>query len=202
MDNPINYTRFIKASDEFASLPIYVDDTPGLNILEFKSIVRRMHRKHGLGLVIVDYLQLMSGKTDNDIRLREQEISNISRSLKATAKELNIPVVALSQLSRAMEKEKREPNLSDLRESGAIEQDADLVGFLYRPTYQNQEAEKDEALKHDATLKIAKHRNGKLEKVPFRIDLSVQRFYDADFDISYRSSGSSQLLSNQEDLPF
>jgi len=135
--------------------PIYLDDTPALNVLELRAKARRLKAEHNIGLIVVDYLQLMQGP--RGVESRQQEISVISRSLKALAKELNIPVIALSQLSRAVEQRAdKHPQLSDLRESGAIEQDADVVIFLYRPWVYSQE-EEDEG---KAKIIIAKQRNG------------------------------------------
>src|SRR5215213_2099312 len=131
------YTRGIQ---RLAQAPIFIDDTPALNIFELRAKCRRLKNKHNIGMIIIDYLQLMSGGGENRNSNREQEISNISRNLKGLAKELNIPIIALSQLSREVEKRgakdgTKMPQLSDLRESGAIEQDADMVMFLYRPEY-------------------------------------------------------------------
>ena len=127
-----DWLRLTRAAGTLAEAPIYIDDTPGLSVLEMRAKARRLKAEKGLGLIIVDYLQLMRGRVDANTR--EQEISEISRSLKALAKELRLPVVALSQLSRRPELrgENRKPQLSDLRESGAIEQDADVVVFIYR----------------------------------------------------------------------
>jgi len=140
--------------------PIYIDDTPGISVTEIRSKCRRLKLEKNLGLIIIDYLQLMQGKerTEN----RQQEISEISRSLKILAKEINVPVITLSQLSRAPEtRSDHRPILSDLRESGAIEQDADLVMFIYRDDYYNQESDK----KNVAEIIIAKHRNGSVGTV-------------------------------------
>ena len=138
-----------------AEAPIHLDDTPALTVLELRAKARRLKAKHNIGMIVVDYLQLMQGP--KGVESRQQEISVISRSLKALAKELNIPVVALSQLSRAVEQRAdRKPQLSDLRESGAIEQDADVVIFLYRPWVYSQE-EEDEG---KAEIIVAKQRNG------------------------------------------
>ena len=135
--------------------PIYLDDTPALSVLELRAKARRLKAEHNINMIVVDYLQLMQGP--KGVESRQQEISVISRSLKALAKELNIPVIALSQLSRAVEQRAdRKPQLSDLRESGAIEQDADVVIFLYRPWIYSQEDE-DEG---KAEVIIAKQRNG------------------------------------------
>ena len=143
------------AAGKLTQAPLYIDDTPALTILDLKARARRLKREKKIELLIVDYLQLMQGpKAEN----RQNEISQITQSLKALAKELDIPVIALSQLSRAVEQRtKKEPMLSDLRESGAIEQDADVVIFLYRPEVYNKE---DESLKGEAHLIVAKQRNG------------------------------------------
>ena len=140
---------------------LIIDDTPGISISELRSKCRKMKLEQGLGMIIIDYLQLMtgSGKTSDN---RQQEISEISRSLKALARELKAPVVALSQLSRACEsRADHRPMLSDLRESGAIEQDADVVMFLYRDDYYN----KDSEMKDIAEVIIAKQRNGPIGTV-------------------------------------
>lgn len=129
---------YAKGIQRLATAPIYIDDTAALNIFELRAKCRRLKSKHNVGLIIIDYLQLMSGTGENRNGNREQEISRISRDLKGLAKELQVPIIALSQLSRAVESRKegnKMPQLSDLRESGAIEQDADMVMFLYRPEY-------------------------------------------------------------------
>ena len=134
--------------------PLFIDDTPGITVLEMRAKARRLQAEHGLGLIIVDYLQLMSGRYSDN---RVQEISEISRSLKGLARELNVPVMALSQLSRQLEnRPDKRPQLSDLRESGSIEQDADVVMFVYRDDYYNKDSEK----KNVAEILIRKHRNG------------------------------------------
>ena len=143
------------AAGRLASAPIFIDDTAGITCLEIKAKARRLKAQHNLGLVIIDYLQLIasSGRVEN----RQQEISEISRSLKGLARELNVPVIAVSQLSRAVEqRERKRPRLSDLRESGAIEQDADLVVFLYREEYYKPKTER----KGIAEVIISKQRNG------------------------------------------
>jgi len=162
--------------------PIFIDDTAALNIFEFRAKARRLVNKHNVGLIIIDYLQLMSGSGDRNSN-REQEISNISRNLKAMAKELNIPIIALSQLSRAVEtrKESKMPQLSDLRESGAIEQDADMVMFIYRPEYYEvMNNEMGESTKGETHIRIAKHRNGSLETIKLRALLHIQKFEEWD----------------------
>jgi replicative DNA helicase len=143
------------AVGSLAEAPIYLDDTPALTVLELRAKARRLKAEHNIGMIVVDYLQLMQGP--KGVESRQQEISVISRSLKALAKELEIPVVALSQLSRAVEQRAdKQPQLSDLRESGAIEQDADVVIFLYRPWVYSQDDE-DEGI---AKIIVAKQRNG------------------------------------------
>ena len=138
-----------------------IDDTPGISIAELRSKCRRMKQENGLSMIIIDYLQLMSGSGRHS-ESRQQEISDISRSLKALARELNVPVVALSQLSRAVEQRPdHRPMLSDLRESGAIEQDADVVMFIYRDDYYN----KDSEMKGISEIIVAKQRNGPIGTV-------------------------------------
>lgn len=157
-----------------------IDDTPALTIFELRAKCRRLKAQHNIEIAIVDYLQLMSGGGDNRGN-REQEISNISRSLKSLAKELNIPIIAISQLSRAVETRggSKKPILSDLRESGAIEQDADMVMFIYRPEYYKITEDSDgNSLQGIAEVSIAKHRNGKLEDINLRFIDQFARFMD------------------------
>lgn len=173
--------------------PLFIDDTPALSIFELRAKCRRLKAQHDIQLVIIDYLQLMSGGSDNRGN-REQEISNISRSMKSLAKELNIPVIALSQLSRAVETRggSKRPILSDLRESGAIEQDADMVLFIYRPEYYGlHEDESGNSTQGLAQLIIAKHRNGGLEDIPLRFISQYAKFTDYDeFSGGMKPSGS------------
>jgi replicative DNA helicase len=167
-----------KGIKKLETAPIFIDDTAALNIFEFRAKARRLVNKHNVGLILIDYLQLMSGSGDRGSN-REQEISNISRNLKALAKELNVPIIALSQLSRAVEtrKESKMPQLSDLRESGAIEQDADMVMFIYRPEYYElMNNEMGESTSGETHIRIAKHRNGSLETVKLRARLDIQSF--------------------------
>ena len=150
-----DWADLIQAMGPLSQAPIYIDDTPGVTPMEVRSKCRRLKVEKGLGLIVIDYLQLMSGNSRNDSR--QQEISEISRSLKAIAREMEAPVIALSQLSRACEQRAdHRPMLSDRRESGAIEQDADVVAFLYRDEYYFPDTEK----KNQAELIIAKQRNG------------------------------------------
>jgi replicative DNA helicase len=173
---------YAKGIQRLAQAPIFIDDSAALNIFELRAKCRRLKNKHKVGLIIIDYLQLMSGTGDNRNGNREQEISKISRDLKGLAKELQVPIIALSQLSREVEKRKegnKMPQLSDLRESGAIEQDADMVMFLYRPEYYDITAnEFGESNKGETHVRIAKHRNGSLETIKLRALLHIQKFVD------------------------
>ena len=167
--------------DRLSKAPIFIDDSAALNIFELRAKCRRLKNKHNVGLIIIDYLQLMSGSADRNSN-REQEISKISRDLKSLAKELQVPIIALSQLSREVEKRKegnKMPQLSDLRESGAIEQDADLVMFLYRPEYYEVTTDEfGESNKGETHVKIAKHRNGSLETIKLKALLHIQKFVE------------------------
>ncbi|HLF49337.1 MAG TPA: replicative DNA helicase, partial [Methylomirabilota bacterium] len=159
---PRDWTRLTHAAGRLAEAPIYIDDSPALSVLEARAKARRLKAEHGLDLVVIDYLQLMRGRNPEN---RQQEISEISRSLKALAKELNVPVIALSQLSRAVEARQSKdyrPQLSDLRESGALEQDADLILFVYRPERYGLQSEDGEKV---AELIIGKQRNGPVDTV-------------------------------------
>ncbi|WP_456432159.1 replicative DNA helicase [Thermosulfuriphilus sp.] len=150
-----DWDRLTKAAGKLSRAAIFIDDTPGISVLEMRAKARRLKSEHGLGLIIIDYLQLMRGREQKD--RREQEISEISRSLKAMAKELNVPVVALSQLNRKVEERPdKRPQLADLRESGAIEQDADVIVFIYRDEVYNKESPE----KGTAEIIIGKQRNG------------------------------------------
>lgn len=151
------------ACDSMSKAKIFIDDTPGITAMEMRSHARRLKAEHGLDLIVVDYLQLMQGSGKRNVSGdRQQEVSEISRSLKALARELDVPVIALSQLSRGVEaRQVKRPMLSDLRESGSLEQDADIVAFLYREDYYNPETEN----KNITELIIAKHRNGPVDTV-------------------------------------
>ena len=150
--------------NRLAEAPIYIDDTPGISVLEARAKARRLQREYGIDMVIIDYLQLMSGHVR--AQSREQEISQISRGLKAMAKELDVPVLALSQLSRAVEsRTDRRPQLSDLRESGSLEQDADVVMFIYRPEMYDLKSPDGESLEGLAQIIIGKQRNGPVGSV-------------------------------------
>lgn len=175
---------YAKGIQKLAQAPIFIDDTAALNIFELRAKCRRLKNKHNIGLIIIDYLQLMSGAGKNTNR--EQEISQISRGLKQLAKELMVPIIALSQLSRAVETRKdgnKMPQLSDLRESGAIEQDADMVMFIYRPEYYDITAnEMGESNKGETHVRIAKHRNGSLETIKLKALLHIQKFTEFEGD--------------------
>src|SRR5450432_2062565 len=173
---------YAKGIQRLSQAPIFIDDSAALNIFELRAKCRRLKNKHNVGLIIIDYLQLMSGTNENRNGNREQEISKISRDLKGLAKELQVPIIALSQLSREVEKRKegnKMPQLSDLRESGAIEQDADMVMFLYRPEYYDITSnEMGESNKGETHVRIAKHRNGTLETIKLRALLHIQKFIE------------------------
>jgi len=164
---------------ELSEAPIFIDDTPALSIFELRAKARRLKANHNIQMIIIDYLQLMTAGSDVKGGNREQEISMISRSLKGIAKELDIPVIALSQLSRNVEQRgsSKVPQLSDLRESGAIEQDADMVMFIYRPEYyQIAETEDGRSTAGMAEIHIAKHRNGALGAVTLRYIANLAKF--------------------------
>lgn len=158
------------ALENLENLPLYIDDTSGLTIADIRSKLRQLQHDKGLGLIVVDYLQLMRGKAEN----RVQEVSEVSRGLKSLAKEFNVPVLALSQLSRNVEmRADKKPQLADLRDSGSLEQDADIVMFLYRDEYYNNDGDDSQ---NTAELIIAKNRNGATNSVHLYFDKSTTRF--------------------------
>jgi len=171
--------------------PLYIDDTPSLSIFDLRAKARRLSSQFGIKLIVIDYLQLMSAGGSNKNGNREQEISTISRNLKALAKELNVPVIALSQLSRAVETRggSKRPILSDLRESGAIEQDADIVSFIYRPEYYKIDEWDDEERTPSAgqaEFIVAKHRNGGLSNIKLKFVPTLGKFENLDnFDTPF-----------------
>ena len=172
-----DWKRLIIASDRLTKAPIYIDDTPGITVAELRAKARRIKSDHGLSLVVIDYLQLMQGRASKNGDNRQQEISEISRSLKALARELGVPVIALSQLSRSVESRTiKRPMLSDLRESGSLEQDADIVMFLYRDEYYNEDSER----KDQADVIIAKHRNGPIDTITLFFEKRVTKFTTLD----------------------
>lgn len=172
-----DFAKLSEAMGEMAEAPIYIDDTPGLSVLEMRTKARRAAHEAPLGLIIVDYLQLMQGSGRSDGN-RVQEVSEISRGLKLIARELDVPLIALSQLSRSVEqREDKRPQLSDLRESGSIEQDADIVMFIHRPGYYEPD---NEELQNITNLIIAKHRNGPVGKVDLYFHPERLRFMSLD----------------------
>ena len=211
------WQKLNSAVERFSEVPIYIDDTPAINIFELRAKCRRLKMHHDIQMVVVDYLQLMAAGPDQKRGgTREQEISAISRALKTMAKELDVPVIALSQLSRAVETRggNKRPQLSDLRDSGAIEQDADIVLFIYRPDYYEMEA--DPTISKDAAeLLISKHRNGALGTVNMKFISQFAKFTDPtdDFfnDISNKATGDnynsiitrpSKMNEDDEPIPF
>jgi len=196
--------------------PLYIDDTPSLSIFDLRAKARRLASQHGIKMIMIDYLQLMTAATNNKGGNREQEISTISRNLKALAKELSVPVIALSQLSRAVETRggSKRPLLSDLRESGAIEQDADIVSFIYRPEYYKIEEWDDEErspTEGQAEFIVAKHRNGGLDNIRLKFIGHLGKFDNLDdFTTPYQfessmndglSAAANDDTFKPEDLP-
>ncbi|MEQ8552501.1 MAG: replicative DNA helicase [Cyclobacteriaceae bacterium] len=178
------WQQLISKTSKLSEAPIFIDDTPALSILELRAKSRRLVAQHGVSLIVIDYLQLMTGDTSKSAGgNREQEIASISRALKGIAKELNVPVIALSQLSRAVETRggDKRPQLSDLRESGSIEQDADMVMFLYRPEYYGiTQDENGMPMQGTGQVIIAKNRHGKLEDVNLKFIGKFTKFEDLD----------------------
>ena len=169
------WNRLVMTSDKLNKAPIFIDDTAGITVMELRSKARRLQAERGLDLIVIDYLQLMQGRGGKGSESRQQEISEISRSLKALARELSVPVVALSQLSRSVESRQiKRPMLSDLRESGSLEQDADIVMFLYREDYYDQDTEN----KNITEVIIAKHRNGPVDSVSLFFQKEFTKFRD------------------------
>ncbi|PWJ38614.1 replicative DNA helicase [Sediminitomix flava] len=200
------WKKFIDKTPKLTEAPIFIDDTPALSVLELRAKCRRLKAQHDIQIIVIDYLQLMSGGSGTAKGNREQEIAFISRSLKQLAKELNVPVIALSQLSRAVETRggDKRPQLSDLRESGSIEQDADMVCFLYRPEYYDiTEDEEGNSVLGLGEVIIAKHRNGGLENVKLRFIGKYTRFEDWDGDAfgSGQDAGFSPFDSVAPQIP-
>lgn len=172
-----DFAKLSEAMGEMAEAPIYIDDTPGLSVLEMRTKARRAAHENELGLIIVDYLQLMQASSPRSDGNRVQEVSEISRGLKLIAREMNVPVIALSQLSRSVETRTPQiPQLSDLRESGSIEQDADIVMFIYREAYYNPDTDRENL----TDLIISKHRNGPTGKVELYFHPERLRFMSLD----------------------
>jgi replicative DNA helicase len=193
--------------ENLSKAPIFIDDQPALSVFDLRAKARRLVSQHGIKLIVIDYLQLMTTGASKSIGNREQEISTISRNLKALAKELNIPIIALSQLSRQVEARSghKRPMLSDLRESGAIEQDADIVSFIYRPEYYKfVEWDDDEKTpcQGQAEFIIAKHRNGGLDNIRLKFVDHLAHFTDLDEGFvtvfhSKMNDDSDQISSNR-----
>jgi len=172
-----DFSLISEAMSELSEAPIFIDDTPGMTVMEMRTKARRAAHDHQLGLIVVDYLQLMSSSSKRGQENRVQEVSEISRGLKLIARELNVPVIAVSQLSRSVESRNPQiPMLSDLRDSGSIEQDADLVMFIYREDYYNPETERQNL----TDLIIAKHRRGPTGKIELFFDKARVRFMSLD----------------------
>jgi len=184
--------------------PLFIDDTPSLSIFDLRAKARRLSSQHGIKLIMIDYLQLMTAGGSQKGGNREQEISTISRNLKALAKELNVPVIALSQLSRAVETRggSKRPLLSDLRESGAIEQDADIVSFIYRPEYYKIEEWDDEErspTEGQGEFIVAKHRNGGLDEIRLKFVGHLGRFENLEtFDFTGEFHSSMNAAANDD----
>ena len=199
------WQQLVHRTNRLSAAPIFIDDTPALSILELRAKCRRLKAEHNVQLIVVDYLQLMKG---DNLGNREQEIASISRALKGIAKELNVPVIALSQLSRGVETRggDKRPQLSDLRESGSIEQDADIVMFLYRPEYYKITVD-EEGLPTQglAEVIVAKHRNGSLDTVRLKFIGKYTKFADFEGPSGESAFGSvmreSRLNPAKEDLP-
>ena len=191
------WAQLVHKTARLSKAPLFIDDTPALSILELRAKARKLKAQHDIQMIVIDYLQLMSGDSKSGGGgNREQEIASISRALKKIAKELSIPVIALSQLSRAVETRggDKRPQLSDLRESGAIEQDADMVMFLYRPEYYGiTEDEGGASTAGVGEVIIAKHRNGSLENVKLKFIGKYTKFTDLDSGINYPSSHGGEV---------
>ena len=172
-----DFPRIGEAMGQLSEAPIYIDDSPLLNVIEMRAKLRRLQSEHGLCLIVIDYLQLMEGVRSYGDNNRVQEISQISRSLKGIARELDVPVIALSQLSRAVEqRHPKIPQLADLRESGSIEQDADLVMFIYREDYYEPDSER----KNIADILIKKHRHGPIGQIELYFLSEQMKFVNFD----------------------
>lgn len=191
--------------------PLFIDDTPSLSIFDLRAKARRLSSQHGIKLIVIDYLQLMTAGGTQKGGNREQEISTISRNLKALAKELDVPVIALSQLSRAVETRggSKRPLLSDLRESGAIEQDADIVSFIYRPEYYKIDEWDDEErtpTQGQAEFIVAKHRNGGLDNIRLKFIGQLGKFdnledFDSPFEFQSKMNGDDENPFTTKNLP-
>ena len=195
----------------FGKSALFIDDTPSLSIFDLRAKARRLASQHGIRLIVIDYLQLMTAGGSQKGGNREQEISTISRNLKALAKELDVPVIALSQLSRAVETRggSKRPILSDLRESGAIEQDADIVSFIYRPEYYKIDEWDDEErtpTQGQAEFIVAKHRNGGLDNIRLKFIGQLGKFdnlddFDSPFEFQSKMNANEENPFTTKNLP-
>ncbi len=197
------WTQLTVKTKQLADANIFIDDTPALSIFELRAKCRRLKAQHNIGIAIIDYLQLMTGASD--VRgNREQEVSTISRSLKAIAKELDIPIIALSQLNRSVETRggNKRPQLSDLRESGAIEQDADMVIFIHRPEYYGFSVDDEgNSTLGIAEIIVAKHRNGAVDDVRLRFQKEMAKFTDFD-DTEFISKSVTPAFTSSAPVTF
>ena len=177
--NNDEFNKLSEAANEIMACKLFIDDSAVVKMGDIFSKCRKLKSEHGLDLVVIDYLQLISGNSRGSSDNRQQEVSDISRALKALARELEVPVIALSQLSRSVEsRQDKRPMLSDLRESGAIEQDADIVMFLYRDEYYNRDKDPDNTEPDRTEINLAKHRNGATGQVELAFDKSYNAFYN------------------------
>ena len=173
------WTNLANAAGALMEAPLFIDDTPGITVGEMRSKCRRLKAERGLDIIMIDYLQLMQAKGNRNNENRQQEISEISRSLKSLARELNVPVIALSQLSRGVEsRNDKRPMLSDLRESGSLEQDADMVTFLYREAYYNKEIQDGDPKQNETEIILSKNRNGPVGTVKMYFAGQFTLFYE------------------------
>ena len=174
-----NANKYYAAAERVSKCNMYIDDSPGIKINDIVAKSRKLKSEHGLRMIVIDYLQLITTASKNKEN-RQQEVSEISRTLKALARELEVPVISLSQLSRSVEQRpNKRPMMSDLRESGAIEQDADIVIFLYRDEYYNKDKEEENTNATDKTdVDISKHRNGATGRVELAFQKSISAFFN------------------------
>ena len=177
IENDTEFAMIQNGLDKLSSIKVFVDDSPSLNVIQMRSMARRLQVEHGLDLLIVDYLQLIRPRTSSDNVV--QQVTEISRGLKALARELKVPVLALSQLSRGIEQRGGVPRLSDLRESGSIEQDADVVMFIYRKD-RDQSSNYSESEEGTTQIIVAKHRNGALGAIELKFDAERATFKPID----------------------
>jgi replicative DNA helicase len=201
--SPSDYQRIGTAGAKLNTAPIWIDDSPGGTVLEMRAKARRLKAEAGIGLLVIDYLQLMAGS--GRVESRQQEVSQISRGLKALARELGVPVIALSQLSRGPEQRTdHRPQLSDLRDSGSIEQDADLVMFLYRPGYYSSDGidEDGNSLEGKAELIVSKQRNGPTGTVDLYFHKQYTRFDEVTSQRDELRAASAMGAAQSGDDPF